>query len=67
MNASELRDKSDAELQQLLATKAGDLMHFRLQMATGVVENVRLSRNARRDIARIQTILNERTRASAGA
>ena len=67
MRASELREKNDAELKQLLVTKSDDLMHFRLQMATGVVDNVKLSRNARRDIARIHTILNERARAAAGA
>lgn len=67
MNASELRDKTEAELEQLLVAKTDDLMHFRLQMATGVVDNVRLSRNARRDIARIHTILNERARTAAGA
>lgn len=67
MNASELREKTDTELQQLLVAKRDDLMHFRLQMATGVVDNVKLSRNARRDIARIHTIVNERARTAAGA
>ena len=66
MTASELRDKTDAELKALISQKQDDLMHFRLQMATGVVDNVRSSRNARRDIARIHTILNERARAAAG-
>ncbi len=67
MNATELREKNDTELQALLVAKKDDLMHFRLQMATGVVDNVRLSRNARRDIARIHTILNERARTAVGA
>lgn len=67
MKANELRDKTDAELKALIVEKTDDLMHFRLQMATGVVDNVRSSRNARRDIARIKTILNERARAAAGA
>ena len=67
MNASELRDKTDAELTALIDQKQDDLMHFRLQMATGVVDNVKSSRNSRRDIARIHTILNERARAAAGA
>jgi len=67
VRASELREKNDAELKALIQQKHDDLMHFRLQMATGVVDNVRSSRNARRDIARIHTILNERARAAAGA
>ena len=67
MRANELREKTDTELKALIAEKTGDLMHFRLQMATGVVDNVKLSRNARKDIARIHTILNERARAAAGA
>ena len=67
MHASELRDKTDAELMTLIHQKQDDLMHFRLQMATGVVDNVMSSRNSRRDIARIHTILNERARGAAGA
>jgi len=68
VNASELRDKTDDELRQLIVDRTDDLMHFRLQMATGVVDNVRLARAARRDIARVKTILNERARtAQAGA
>ncbi len=62
MKASDLREKTDEELIVLMRDRADDLMHFRLQMATGVVENVRLARKAKRDIARMKTILNERKR-----
>ena len=67
MKAPELREKSDDELVQLMNERTDDLMHFRLQMASGVVDNVRSSREARREIARIKTILNERKRAAAAA
>lgn len=67
MKAPELREKSDDELAQLIKELTDDLMHFRLQMASGVVDDVRSSRQARREIARIKTILNERTRAAATA
>ncbi len=67
MRADEIREKSDAELEQLIVEKTDDLMHFRMQSATGVVDDVRASRNARRDIARVHTILNERKRKAAGA
>ena len=67
MNAKELREKNDDELKQLIQERSDELMHFRLQMATGVVDNVRSSRHASREIARIKTILNERKRAAATA
>lgn len=60
MKASDLRDMSDDELRSQMLKRSDDLIAFRLQMATGVVDNVRSSRNARRDIARIKTILRER-------
>jgi large subunit ribosomal protein L29 len=62
----ELREKTDEELRQLALDRTDDLMHFRLQMATGVVENVRRARSARREIARIKTILREREMAQTG-
>ena len=65
MNPKELRDKTDEELNQILLEKRDDLMHFRLQMATGVVDNVRSARAAKRDIARIKTIQAERARTAA--
>mgnify|MGYP006293195349 CR=1 FL=1 len=45
---------------KLMADKRDDIVNFRLQLATGVVENCRRAREARRDIARIKTILKER-------
>lgn len=60
MKASELRDRSDGELRELLEERRQAVFNFRLQNATGAVENVRGSRNARRDVARILTILRER-------
>ncbi|NIA14557.1 MAG: 50S ribosomal protein L29 [Nitrospiraceae bacterium] len=60
MNARELREQTTEELQQLLKERNDALMNFRIQMATGVVDNTRGARNARRDIARIKTILRER-------
>lgn len=65
MRAHELREKTDGELEQLMLDRTDDLMHFRMQRATGVVDNVRSAREARKDIARAKTILNERSRAQA--
>ena len=60
MKARDIRDLSDNELQDRLQKRRDDLIAFRLQMATGSVENVRAARNARRDIARILTVMKER-------
>ncbi len=60
MKAREIREQTSEELQQRLKERYDALMTFRIQMATGVVDNTRGARNARRDIARIKTILRER-------
>ncbi len=64
MKARDIRDLSDNELQDRLKERRDDLIAFRLQMATGSVENVRAARNARRDIARIRTVMKERNLAA---
>ncbi len=60
MRANELREKTDEELDQILVDRTEDIMHFRMQTATGIVDNVRKSREARKDIARIKTIFKDR-------
>lgn len=67
MKTADLREKTNEEIIALMHERADDLMHFRLQTATGVVENVRLARETRKDIARMKTILSERSRATAPA
>lgn len=63
MRAAEFRDKTPDELEQILRERTDDLLAFRLQVSTGVVDNVRAAREARKDIARIKTIQNERNSA----
>ncbi len=58
--ANKLRDMNNEQLDVLLRERKDDLMSFRMQLVTGTVDNVRASREARRDIARIKTILRER-------
>lgn len=65
MKATDIREKSEQELRQLLQDRSEALMRFRMQSVTGQVENVRAARNARKDIARIKTILRERELAEA--
>ena len=64
MRATEYRDKTHDELEQILRERTDDLLTFRMQVSTGVVDNVRAAREARKDIARIRTIQNERKRAT---
>ncbi len=60
MRAKEIREMSNDALAKLLVERRDDIVNFRLQLATGVVENCRRAREARRDIARIKTIIKER-------
>ncbi len=65
MKARELREMNEEALRDLLGARKADIMNFRLQLATSVVENVRQAREKRRDIARILTILREREQSAA--
>ncbi|HQN69859.1 MAG TPA: 50S ribosomal protein L29 [Anaerolineaceae bacterium] len=65
MRAKELRDKTDDALMTLIEERQDDIVNFRLQQATGIVDNCRRAREARRDIARIKTIMKEREIAAA--
>jgi len=65
MKADKLRDKSIEDLTSQVSELQSEIMKFRLQLATGVVDNVRKARTMRREIARIKTILRERELAAA--
>jgi large subunit ribosomal protein L29 len=58
--ARELRDLDTRELQQRLEDAEGNLVGLRFGLATRQTENVALLGDARREIARIKTILHER-------
>lgn len=58
--ARELRDLDTPELLQRLADAQGDLIGLRFGLATRQTENVARLGEARREIARIKTILHER-------
>lgn len=60
MKAKDIRELTSDELQQQLKERNEALWAFRMQMSSGVVDNVRGARNARRDVARIRTILRQR-------
>lgn len=60
MKARQLRDLSDAELQRKLDETRQELFNLRFQSATGALENSARLRLAKREIARILMIRNER-------
>ena len=60
MAVNPIHELTDEELKQRLQEKQDALFNFRMQMATGSVDNVRGPRNARRDIARIKTVMRQR-------
>jgi large subunit ribosomal protein L29 len=63
MNTNELRDKSIDELNTRERELREQLFKLRFQRATGRMENPMKIRDVRREIARIKTLLNERSRA----
>jgi large subunit ribosomal protein L29 len=62
-----LRDKSVDELRSREKDLREQLFKLRFQRATGRVENPMKMRQVRREIAQIQTLLNERERSAASA
>jgi large subunit ribosomal protein L29 len=58
--ASELRELTDDELEHRLAERRQELFNLRFQSVTGALENPARLMLARREIARILTVVNER-------
>ena len=63
MKAEDLRSKSLDELEDSLLNLRKEIFNLRFQRTSGQLESTAQLRHARRDIARIKTILNERARA----
>ncbi|MDT8328239.1 MAG: 50S ribosomal protein L29 [Roseovarius sp.] len=60
MNAQELRDKTPDQLREELVSLKKAQFNLRFQAATGQLENPAQMRVARRNAARVLTILNEK-------
>ena len=67
LNAKDLRGNEPAELRSTLRKLEEDLFKNRLKKTTNQLENTALIRHARRDIARVNTVLAQRLRADAAA
>ena len=59
MSATELREKSPAELEESLLELRKEQFNLRMQQATGQLVRPHEYRRVRRDIARIKTVLRE--------
>ena len=60
MNAGEVRDMTDADLRDHIATAKRDLFGLRMQAATGELDNTARLRHAKRELARALTVARER-------
>lgn len=60
MNAVELREKSAEQLNEELISLLRDQFNFRMQKASGQLNQTHLMKQNQRDIARIKTVLNEK-------
>jgi len=58
--ASELRALSDEDMAKELEEVARELFNLRMQNATGQLANVDQISKARRSVARVKTIMNEK-------
>jgi large subunit ribosomal protein L29 len=60
MKASEIRDKTPAELQAELLRLRKEQFNVRMQAASGQLAQTHFAKNLRRDIARVKTVLREK-------
>ena len=61
MEAQELRSKNEGELQQELGELLKEQFNLRMQKGMGQLTATHQLRRVRRDIARVRTILREKT------
>jgi large subunit ribosomal protein L29 len=60
MKASDLREKTQNELEQELAALKSELFKLRFQFATNQLDNPMKLKDVRKSIARVKTIIRER-------
>lgn len=67
MNAKELHDKTPDQLREELANLKKEQFNLRFQQATGQLENAAQLRTARRNAARVKTVLNQKAASAAAS
>ena len=65
MKAEDIRSKSEDELKSQLGDLKKEAFNLRFQRAGGQLENTARVREVRRDIARVKTVLGEKSAAGA--
>ena len=60
MKASEIRQMTQDEVDELLGDRLEELSNLRIQLVTQQLDNPLRVKSVRRDIARIRTVLKER-------
>ena len=60
MKASEIRDKSQMELEQELLALKSELFKLRFQLATNQLDNPMRLKEVKKSIARVKTVIRER-------
>lgn len=64
MDASELRTMTPDQLREQLVQLKKEAFNLRFQRATGQLESPARMRSVRRDVARVKTVLNEKSRSA---
>ena len=60
MKASEIREKSQVELEQELLELKSELFKLRFQLATNQLDNPMRLKEVKKSIARVKTVIRER-------
>lgn len=60
MNASEIREKTQVELEKEFQELKSELFKLRFQLATNQLENPMKLKDVKKSIARIKTVMRER-------
>lgn len=60
MKASEMRELGNGDLEKLINDGKQELFNIRFQKSVGKLTNTARTRQIKKDIARVRTILNER-------
>ena len=63
MKASELREKTQAELRETLHDLLKEQFNLRMQRGTGQFSRPHLMKDVRRNIARVKTVMNQKRQA----
>ncbi len=67
MTSKEIRDLAPAEITTKLRETREQLLQLRMRRQTGQVEKTHELRTLRKDVARLETVLNEKKRSTVAA